>query len=75
MDLYDPYISEYHFKGQAFTGLNNISAELLKSYDLIVITTAHTNIDYAFVAANSRWVFDTKNAAKDVKNRGNIELL
>jgi UDP-N-acetyl-D-glucosamine dehydrogenase len=75
VDFYDPHITEYRHKGQALTGLHNINEELLKGYDLVIITTAHTNVDYNFVAANSRWVFDTKNAMKDVKNRENIELL
>jgi UDP-N-acetyl-D-glucosamine dehydrogenase len=48
---------------------------MLKEYDLVVITTAHSNFDYEFVASNAKWVFDTKNAAKNVKNRDNIELL
>lgn len=48
---------------------------MLKGYDLILITAAHTNADYDFVADNSKWVFDTKNAAKKVMNRENIVLL
>jgi len=48
---------------------------VLQSADLVIITTAHTNVDYEFVQANSKFIFDTKNAMKDVKNRDNIELL
>ncbi|MBC2726069.1 nucleotide sugar dehydrogenase [Desulfosporosinus sp.] len=75
VDYYDPFISEYKFNGEKFKGLNIINADILKDYDLVVITAAHSNVDYDFVASNSKWVFDTKNAAKNVKYRDNIVLL
>lgn len=75
VDYYDPFINEYKFNGEKFNGLNSINADMLKGYDLIIITAAHTNVDYDFVATNSRRVFDTKNAAKNVKDRDNIVLL
>ncbi len=75
VDYYDPFISDYKFNGEKFKGLNSIDADMLKDYDLIIITAAHSNVDYDFIAANSKWVFDTKNATKNVKNRGNIVLL
>ena len=75
VDYFDPYIKEYKYKGERFKGLDNINADMLKSYDLVIITTSHTNVDYDLVVANSKWVFDTKNATKNVKNRENIILL
>jgi UDP-N-acetyl-D-glucosamine dehydrogenase len=75
VQFYDPYIKEYTERGQTMTGLNELTAEQLKAADLVVITTAHTNVDYDFVQQNARFIFDTKNAMKDVKNRENIELL
>jgi UDP-N-acetyl-D-glucosamine dehydrogenase len=75
IQFYDPYIKEYTEKGQTMAGLNELTAEHLKAVDLVVITTAHTNVDYDFVQQNARFVFDTKNAMKNVKNRDNIELL
>jgi len=75
IQFYDPFIKEFTEKGQTMTGLNELTAEQLKAADLVVITTAHTNIDYDFVQQNARFIFDTKNAMKNVKNRENIELL
>lgn len=75
VQFYDPYIKEFTEKGQTMTGLSELTAEHLKAADLVVITTAHTNIDYDFVQQNASFIFDTKNAMKDVKNRENIELL
>ena len=56
-------------------GLPKIDAQTIASYDLVVVTASHTTLDYASIAANARWVFDTKNALKQVKNRENIVLL
>lgn len=75
VQFYDPFIKEFTEKGQIMTGLNELTAEKLNSVDLVVITTAHTTVDYDFVQQNARFIFDTKNAMKDVKNRENIELL
>lgn len=75
VSFYDPFISEYCYRGQVLEGHTLLSKELLQSVDIVIITTAHTSLDYDFVQQNSRAVFDTKNAMKNVKNRENIELL
>ena len=48
---------------------------MLKAADLVMVTTAHTNVDYEMVQKNAALVFDTKNAMKNVQDRSNIEVL
>ncbi len=72
---FDPYISEYKYKGKTYQGETELTKELIKSADLVLVTAAHTNVDYDFVQENAVFIFDTKNAMKAVKNRENIELL
>ncbi|MSS44457.1 nucleotide sugar dehydrogenase [Anaerosalibacter bizertensis] len=72
---YDPYVESYNYKGKSKESIKELSKEALKNADLVVITTAHTSIDYDFVQVNSKFIFDTKNAMKEVENRENIELL
>lgn len=72
---FDPYIQEYKYKGEKYHGEKELSKELLSSSDLVVVTASHSNVDYDFVQENSIFIFDTKNAMKEVKNRENIELL
>lgn len=74
-DFYDPWIDEYKDKGQLFRGIEKIDSKIINSYDLIVITAAHTNIDYNMVQENATVIFDTRNAMKDIENRDNIEVL
>ena len=73
--FFDPYISEYKYKGKIHQGEKVMTAELLQSADLVMVTAAHTNVDYDFVQQQATFIFDTKNAMKAVKNRENIELL
>ncbi len=75
VDFYDPYIFECEYKGKVKSGLKELSKDNLNEYDLVVVTTMHTNMDYDFVQMNSKAIFDTKNAMKSVKNREKIELL
>ena len=75
VDYYDPYIFEYKYKGNVKKGLKEINENVLEQYDLVVVTAMHTKMDYDLVQKHSRFVFDTKNAMKNIKSRENIELL
>lgn len=72
---YDPFVPKYRYEGQWYTGLTELTADVVKQYDLVVITTAHSNVDYAMVAQCGVPVFDCKNATKGLANRENIEVL
>ncbi|EPD53884.1 nucleotide sugar dehydrogenase [Paenisporosarcina sp. HGH0030] len=73
---YDPYISEYRDEhGVIKKGESKLTAELIESADLVMITTAHTKVDYDFVQQHAKAIFDTKNAMQNVLNREKIELL
>lgn len=74
-EFYDPWIPEYKDNGKVFKGLEKIDEEIISSYDLIVITAAHTNIDYDMVQRNAKAIFDTRNAMKDIEKRENIEVM
>ncbi len=74
-EFYDPWIAEYKDNGQIFRGIAGIDAKIISDYDLIVITAAHTNVDYDMIQKNAQAIFDTRNAMKDIENRENIEVL
>ena len=75
VDFYDPYVEEYKDDGKVFQGLKELTPEVIASYDLVMITTGHTNVDYQMVQRSAKAVFDTKNAMKNIKERDNIEVL
>lgn len=72
---YDPFVSTYHEHGAAKHSEPELTAELISGADLVIITTAHTTVDYKLVQESAIAIFDTKNAMKHIENRENIELL
>lgn len=75
VDFYDPYIPEYRYKGKNHRGIEAIYPDVIKSYDLIVIATAHKSYDLEMLQQNAKAIFDTRNALKNITDRNNIELL
>lgn len=72
---YDKFVPEYHEHGLVKKSEPELTPNILECADLVIVTTAHTNIDYDFVQKHANTIFDTKNAMKQVINRENIELL
>lgn len=75
VDFYDPWIAEYKYNGEKYQGIKEFTPEVVQGYDLVMVTAAHTNVDYDMVQANAKAVFDTKNAMKNVVCRDKIEVL
>lgn len=75
VSYFDPWVAKYKYKGEMHQGLPELSAEAIEAADIVVITTAHSNVDYEFVQAHAKAVFDTKNVMKNVTKRENVEVL
>lgn len=77
LDYYDPFNPYFvNSDGSKTYSLKEINPEIVADYDLVVITTDHSPLDYQMVVDHAAFVFDTKNATKDVlDNRDKIELL
>lgn len=72
---YDPWVSKFHDKDLEMESIPELTPEVLKAADLVMVTCAHTNVDYQMVQANADVIFDTKNVMKDIMSRDNIEVL
>jgi len=71
----DPYIPSFTLAGKVYNSVP-VTAELLSSVDLVVITTDHSSYDYDLIVEQAPYVFDTRNATRDVKHdREKVELL
>lgn len=75
VEYYDPWISEYREHGKVVKGLKEISPEIVSEYDLVMITAAHSNVDYEMVQKSAKVIFDTKNVTKNLMHKDNIEIL
>ena len=72
---YDPWIPQYKYHGKITKGMTEITPEQVAGYDLLMITAAHSNVDYEMLQKYAKAVFDTKNVMKAVAGRENIEVL
>lgn len=75
VEFYDPYIKSYKENGVVVTGLDSIDGNVVASYDLVMVTCGHTNVDYNMIQQNAAAIFDTRNAMQHIENRENIEVL
>ena len=75
VSYYDPWVASYRFKGEEHHSIPELTPKVLEAADLVMVTCAHTNVDYDMVQQHAKAVFDTKNAMKDVMSRDNIEVL
>ncbi len=73
--FYDPYIPKFREHGKVYEGEKELTAELVESADLVIITASHSNVDYEFVQRHAKAIFDTKNVTKSLQDKSNIEVL
>jgi UDP-N-acetyl-D-glucosamine dehydrogenase len=75
ISFFDPYVSEYRYNGKTMQGLKDLSSKVVEESDLVMITTAHSKVDYQMVHTHAKMIFDTKNILKSMSPRENIEVL
>ena len=76
VSYFDPWVPEFkNMYGESGTSLPELTPEVVESFDLVMITCAHHNVDYAMVLKHAKAIFDTKNVMKDIQPRDNIEVL
>jgi len=72
VDYHDPYIPKLGKTREypRFTGMKSVdlSVEMLKTYDVILIATDHSCIDYDEVVSSAALVVDTRNVTRDIKH-------
>jgi UDP-N-acetyl-D-glucosamine dehydrogenase len=75
VDYNDPYIAKTHKQREHDLRMSSrkLTAEMLKGYDVVLISTDHSDYDYDWIVKNSRLVVDTRNATANVTaNRNRI---
>lgn len=65
----DPYVKEFKYQKTVRLSVENITTEMVNNADLVIIATDHSDFDYEKIVANSKAIFDTRNAiSKDKSN-------
>ena len=64
-DFHDPHIAAIpatrEHPGLAGRTSAKLTAEMIASYDAVLVSTDHDDVDYALIAANARLIIDTRN--------------
>ncbi len=63
---HDPFVAECEIAGELMKSVD-LTDEVLKTSDLVVVLTDHPNVDYERVVRVGPRVFDTRNATKAVR--------
>ena len=76
VSYYDPWVKIFkNMYGESGNSIQKLTPEVVASQDLIVITTAHKDVDYEMVQKNAKAIFDTKNVMKNMVGKENVEVL
>lgn len=67
LSYHDPYIPQINSAGLELAGAP-LKREILAAQDLVVVTTAHTNVDYEMVVDHAPLILDTRNATKGMQS-------
>jgi len=76
VSVVDPYVSQFEWEGKSVKTVN-LSEELIKESDAVIITTAHKKlINYQMIVKNAKYIFDAKNVLSKMGiDAENIEVL
>ena len=72
VEYHDPFVKSFNDKYGKNVSSIELTDEKLKNADCIVLITNHSSYDYSWIVDNSKMVFDTRNAFKNVKQNKNI---
>ncbi|MEN6574914.1 MAG: nucleotide sugar dehydrogenase [Phycisphaerales bacterium] len=70
VDYNDPYILQTHKQREYNLQMTSkkLTAKMLRSYDVVLISTNHSDYDYAWIVKNSQLVVDSRNATAKVRS-------
>ncbi|MCS0673428.1 nucleotide sugar dehydrogenase [Cytobacillus firmus] len=70
----DPYVKSFKSCNTRVETVE-LTKELLNDSDLVLVTTDHSGFDYEMIARESKSIFDTRNAMKDVPKLNKYDKL
>ena len=67
LDYFDTHVPKLKLSGITLHSLNALNKEILNTYDVCVVVTNHSNIDYDTIYDHSQMIIDTRNVFHDKK--------
>ncbi|MDF2878147.1 MAG: nucleotide sugar dehydrogenase [Clostridia bacterium] len=73
LSFYDAYVN-YFKKNSELIYSSPLTADTLKTMDLTVIVTAHSNLDYEWIEKYSQLIYDTRDAMSQIESQKVFKL-
>ena len=69
IEFYDPFVNKLEFNDVKLESLDILTKDNISKFDVSVVLTDHTQVDYALINEFSKLIIDTRNVFKEVKNK------
>ena len=66
LSYHDPHVPTLTINGHSYES-SPLTPECVRTCDLVVVTTDHSDVDYQLIAQNSQLVYDSRNALKEFR--------
>ena len=61
VEYFDPWIPKFRFRNdRTMVSIPELKADIINAVDIVVITAAHTNVDYKLVSDNRKFISTRK---------------
>ena len=65
INYYDMYVPNINFNKISLKSVKNLKKEKLNNYDVCIVVTDHSNVDYELIYDNCQLIIDTRNVFKN----------
>lgn len=69
---FDPFVKQVNVSGQTFKTIENLKS--LNKYDVVVVITNHSEIDYKMVLKDAQIIVDTRNVFKNIESEKIVRI-
>ncbi|MBJ64869.1 MAG: UDP-N-acetyl-D-glucosamine dehydrogenase, partial [Euryarchaeota archaeon] len=74
VSYFDPFVDDLNLNSKSIDKIDKLNEECLKKFDLSVIVTDHSNVNYKLIKSHSKQIVDTRNVYKKEGSKKIIKL-
>ena len=74
VSYFDPFVDDLNLNYKSIDKIDKLNEECLKEFDLSVIVTDHSNVNYKLIKSHSKQIVDTRNVYKKEDSKKIIKL-
>ena len=74
VSYFDPFVDDLNLNSKSIDKIDKLNEECLKKFDLCVIVTDHSDVNYELIKSYSKQIVDTRNVYKNEDSKKIIKL-